>query len=146
MKPEKPWNKYSIKRLMTFLSGNKNLINAMSSISKIINIISITLFVTAMIMLAALMIYAKVEGLLPDEPWEEWKGNHGPWHFLSYFFDRKKAILNEGLWYVFYLQILSIKASFLSMILRMHLLNALIFSLEVGTFIITSYYFFWLID
>ncbi len=118
----------------------------MSSISKIINIISITLFVTAMIMLAALMIYAKVEGLLPDEPWEEWKGNHGPWHFLSYFFDRKKAILNEGLWYVFYLQILSIKASFLSMILRMHLLNALIFSLEVGTFIITSYYFFWLID
>jgi hypothetical protein len=120
-------------RIATFLSG-----------------FAVFSMITALGLIAAVMIYAKVNGYLPEGPWGEWPENHGPWHrtFWLRFLDPVPPIvyLKTGLLYAFQSLIFSVMTSFLSLLVKFSLFRGAIFICSILVNGLSFYYLYWLID
>ena len=106
--------------------------------------------ITALGLIATVMIYATVNGYLPEGPWGEWPGNHGPWHrtFLLSFLDPVPPIVyfKTGLLYALLLLTFSVMASFLSLLIKFSRFRGAVFVCSILVNLLSFYYLYWLID
>jgi hypothetical protein len=117
-----------------------NMLNALAALS----------LAGALGLIAAVMIYAKVHGCLPEGTWGEWPGNHGPWHrtFLLSFIGPDSPVIyfKRGLLAAIQLVTSSIISSFLAMHIRFSLFTFAVFGCGIITFYLYFKYLYWLID
>jgi hypothetical protein len=97
-------------------------------------------------LVALVLIYAKVNGCLPDGPWGDWPNSHGPWHSAIIPWGMPIYWLRTGLDYSFALIIFSVLSSGLSWIIKPGRIKAVIFACGILALILYSKYLYWLVD
>ncbi len=119
-------------------------------ITYMLNGIAVLSLAGALGLIAAVMIYAKVHGCLPEGTWGEWPGNHGPWHrtFILSMIEPDSPIIyfKKGLLSAAQLLLTSVMSSFLAMHIKFSLFNFAVFGCGVITFFLYFKYLYWLID
>ncbi|MBC8457335.1 MAG: hypothetical protein H8D67_04990 [Deltaproteobacteria bacterium] len=119
-------------------------------IATVLSGFAIFLLITALGLIATVIISAKANGYLPEGPWGEWPENHGPWHrtFLLSFLDHDSPIVyfKTGLLSAFLLLISSVMISFLSLLVKFSRFRGAVFVCSIIANWSSFYYLYWLID
>lgn len=106
--------------------------------------------ITALALIGTVVIYATVYGYLPEGPWGEWPGNHGPWHrtFLLCIIDPDSPVIyfKLSLNYALLLLSFSVITSFLSLLVKFSRFRAAVFVCSIIVNLLSFHYFYWLID
>ena len=116
-------------------------------ISDVLNYLTVVTLIVGLVLIAVVMISAKITGYLPNGPWGEWSGNHGPWDSFFYrFIDHPIRILHTGLSYAFISLILSVAASIPAFITKPDIIKGLVLAVCFISMILSFNYLYWLIN
>jgi hypothetical protein len=115
-------------------------------IARILFIKSAATLIVSFLVLGVLMVYAKLNDYLPDGEWGVWPGNHGPWHFNFLGLCKVMYTLKKSLLCVFDCQLFAIVLALLAFGLRPRRLYGFNLFFIFFSFMLTVYYFYWLID
>lgn len=110
------------------------------------NVLAIVLLATGIGLIACVLIYAKVNGCLPDGPWGDWPNSHGPWRYTFFLTDTPIFKLRMGLEYSFVFLFFSSIVSSLSWIMKRGRIKTVAFTCGILAMILYFKYLYWLID
>jgi hypothetical protein len=110
------------------------------------HLMAIFLLVDGYIMLAGLMVLAKLTGNFPEGPWwgEEWQGNHGPWYWC--WGNAFCEILNYGMLMIAIIFIIASNLAYVSLRLRPRVSAFSILVVAFVSLYLFGKYFLWLIS
>jgi len=115
-------------------------------LSGILNVLAIILLATGHVLIAWVLIYAKVNGYLPESPWGDWPNSHGPWRYTFFLTDSPIYKLRVGVENSFALLFFSIIASGLSWIMKHDRIKMVAFFCGIFAMIFYFKYLYWLVD